>query len=219
MAFDDSTVSAPRLVSVTWTRLPGWCDRFDARHVDSNWQIGPDAVKVENADGTSARFDIPFAPLRETTMSGLLAHLDTPRPMGVLLVRRGGFAVARLLGTHVVDSKVGRRHVQGRTKAGGWSQQRFARRRDNQAQLAFAAAGDYAEAILAPAPHLVILGAGGDRQGLDVVLNRPRLRSLARAPRRQLTVTGDPRRQELLAAVDQLTSVSIQITDGNRRMQ
>jgi len=48
----------------------------------------------------------------------------------------------------VVESKVGQRHVQGRTKAGGWSQQRFARRRANQARAAFEAAGAHAARIL-----------------------------------------------------------------------
>ena len=72
-----------------------------------------------------------------------------PRPSwGVLLVRKGGFAVARLERDRLVESKVGQRHVQGRTKAGGQSQQRFARRRDNQARQAYEAAADHAARIL-----------------------------------------------------------------------
>ena len=65
-----------------------------------------------------------------------LPPAEPPRDWGVLLVRKGGFAVARLAGSEVVASKVGQRHVQGRTKAGGQSQQRFARRRENQARVA-----------------------------------------------------------------------------------
>ena len=45
--------------------------------------------------------------------------------------------MAVVRGTEVVSSMVGRRHVQGKTKAGGQSQQRFARRRDNQARQAY----------------------------------------------------------------------------------
>ena len=66
----------------------------------------------------------------------------------MLLVRKGGFAVARLAATRLVEHKIGQRHVQGRTKAGGQSQQRFARRRDNQARQAYEAAADHAARIL-----------------------------------------------------------------------
>ena len=72
---------------------------------------------------------------------------------GVLLVRKGGFAVARLAAERLVESKVGQRHVQGRTKAGGQSQQRFARRRDNQARQAYEAAADHAARILGERPR------------------------------------------------------------------
>ena len=71
-----------------------------------------------------------------------------PADWGLLLVRKGGFAVARLAGERLVDSKVGQRHVQGRTKAGGQSQQRFARRRGNQARQAYEAAADHAARLL-----------------------------------------------------------------------
>ena len=70
----------------------------------------------------------------------------------MLLVRKGGFAVARLAGDRIVESKVGQRHVQGRTKAGGQSQQRFARRRDNQARQAYEAAAEHAARILGELP-------------------------------------------------------------------
>ena len=68
----------------------------------------------------------------------------------MLLVRKGGFAVAPPARLRIAESKVGQRHVQGRTKAGGQSQQRFARRRDNQARQAYEAAADHAARILAP---------------------------------------------------------------------
>jgi peptide subunit release factor 1 (eRF1) len=56
------------------------------------------------------------------------AAVVAPDRWGVLLVRKGGFAIARLERTALVEHKIGQRHVQGRTKAGGQSQQRFARR-------------------------------------------------------------------------------------------
>ena len=54
--------------------------------------------------------------------------------MVLLLLRRGGYGVGRASqGGALAASKVGTRYVQSRTAAGGWSQHRFARRRDNQA--------------------------------------------------------------------------------------
>ena len=54
-------------------------------------------------------------------------------PLAVVLVRRGGYAVGVASGDRLTAHKVGTRYVQSRTAAGGWSQQRFARRRANQA--------------------------------------------------------------------------------------
>ena len=76
-------------------------------------------------------------------------------------------------------SKVGQRHVQGRTKAGGQSQQRFARRRDNQARQAYEAAAEHAHRILTG--RLTALVCGGDRTAVEQVLADPRLRPLADA--------------------------------------
>ena len=100
-----------------------------------------------------------------------------PPRWGVLLVRKGGFAVARLERERTVESKVGQRHVQGRTKAGGQSQQRFARRRDNQARAAYEAAAEHAARILAGV-RLVV--TGGDHAAVEAVLTDRRLASPGR---------------------------------------
>jgi Actinobacteria/chloroflexi VLRF1 release factor len=122
--------------------------------------------------------------------------------------------VARVVGAETVAVKIGKRHVQGRTKAGGWSQQRFARRRDNQAQSAFGAAADYVESLLLPhADALHLLATGGDRQAVSTVLATPGLSPLASRPRRELTVSGDPGRDVLARAVAELRSVQIEIVD------
>jgi peptide subunit release factor 1 (eRF1) len=94
----------------------------------------------------------------------------------VLLVRKGGFAVARLEGTRLVEHKIGQRHVQGRTKAGGQSQQRFARRRDNQARQAFEAAADHAARILGHVGEVLVV-TGGDHTAVDEVLADGRLKA------------------------------------------
>jgi peptide subunit release factor 1 (eRF1) len=53
-------------------------------------------------------------------------------------------------GGRLTASKVDRQYVQGRTAAGGWSQQRFARRRDNQARAAAADGVDLVVRLLLP---------------------------------------------------------------------
>jgi VLRF1 release factor-like protein len=79
----------------------------------------------------------------------LAAHARAPRTVGVLLVRLGGYAAGVFTGYPPVlaDSKVGSRLVHGRSAAGGWSQQRFARRREKQANEALEAAADTAAAV------------------------------------------------------------------------
>ena len=68
--------------------------------------------------------------------------------------------------------------MQGKTKAGGWSQQRYARRRANQASQAYAEAADVVAMIILPRiDDLDAVVGGGDRAGVDEVLSDPRLGS------------------------------------------
>ena len=77
------------------------------------------------------------------------------------------------------EGKAGSRHVQGRSAAGGWSQQRFARRRAAQADAAFEAAADYAARILLPSvADLDALVLGGERRAVHAVLGDKRLDKL-----------------------------------------
>ncbi|WGL50877.1 acVLRF1 family peptidyl-tRNA hydrolase [Nocardioides sp. BP30] len=137
-------------VLVAVERVQRWIDNFAGRHGGVELAVGDDALRGTAPDGSSFVARLPF----DRSYAGAadpaaFAEAAAPPPdWGVLLVRRGGFAVARLRGGEVVASKVGKRHVQGRTKAGGWSQQRFARRRDNQARVALAAADEHAARIL-----------------------------------------------------------------------
>lgn len=176
-----------RALDIPAERLPAWLAGFSRRHGRTHHEAGPDAVVVRAADGAVARCAVPFPPLDpddDAPFGGLLAHAATDRRVGVLLVRRGGYAVGVFDGTRLIASKVGSRHVQGRTAAGGQSQQRFARRREKQAREAFEAAADVTARVLLP--HLASLDAvvtGGDRAAVDAVLTDRRLAGL-----RSLTV-------------------------------
>ncbi|MBA2444442.1 MAG: hypothetical protein H0V49_03825 [Nocardioidaceae bacterium] len=208
-----------RQVAVPWGRVEGWVGRFEAQHPGAAWTVSPEAVHATCSDGTTATWAIPFADQAEVrTLPELWSHLERPWQLGVILVRRGGFAVAHVIGSEVRETKVGKRHVQGKTKAGGWSQQRFARRRDNQARVAFDAAADHVHAILTPhAGRLDLLGTGGDRAAVAHVLSDPRLARVASRPQRWLGGVADPRRDVLIRAIETTRSVTITVTDPPSR--
>jgi peptide subunit release factor 1 (eRF1) len=132
--------------------------------------------------------------------------------VGVLLVRRGGYAVGVFSGRRLTESKVGSAYVQGRTKAGGWSQQRFARRRANQARGAYGDAADVTARILLPrTSQLAGLSTGGDKPGLRRVLADPRLESLRDLVLPRILTVPDPRLSVLAAAPDQFLAVRIRL--------
>ena len=146
------------------------------------------------------------------------AHVQRPWRLGVILVRRGGFAVAHVRGAEQIETKVGRRHVQGKTKAGGWSQQRFARRRDNQAKEAYEAAAGHAQRILGPvSKNLDLLVVGGDKAGVRAVLDDPRVQTLADVPQQWVTDVADPRRSVLDDVIGRVRSVRIEVVDQQPR--
>jgi hypothetical protein len=161
-------------------------------------------------DGAWARVQVPFQPAGEDWV----AHCERPRLLGLLLIRRGGFAVGVASAGQLTASKVGSRRVQGKTKAGGWSQQRFARRRHNQAREAFAAAADTANRVLIPQlPSLEGLVTGGDRSAVAAVLADPRLEAIAALPRGRCLDVADPRYRVLAQAAREATRIEIEIWD------
>jgi hypothetical protein len=151
--------------------------------------------------------EVPFPPLAGSRLTDLLVHVRRERRIGVLLVRRAGFAVGVFEGRALVASKVDSSYVQGTTKAGGWSQQRYARRRANQASAAFADAADVAARILGDA-DLDALVLGGDRPAVRSVLTDPRLSMLPEPTGPWLQVK-DPKKRVLEAMPEQFLTVRI----------
>ena len=195
-------------------RLSGWIERFDARHPGTQWSVAEDTLTATGPDGTAVSMTIPLAVAALRTPEDVIAHVGRPWRLGVVLVRRGGFAVAYVEGAALVEAKTGRRHVQGKTKAGGWSQHRFANRRDNQARVAFEAAAGYVEQLLLPRrTTLDLLASGGDRRAVDAVLSGAALQPLTMLPQRWLGGVPDPRRAVLDRAIITARSVTIRITD------
>ncbi|WP_337918200.1 acVLRF1 family peptidyl-tRNA hydrolase [Actinopolymorpha pittospori] len=207
-------------------RLDRWLAGFFERHggaAEVGEHTGGDAVRASAetvtfvaADGARAECTVPFPPLRANPAlpdAGLVGHATRDRRVGVLLVRMGGYAAGVFVGRRLEVSKVGARLVQGRTAAGGWSQQRFARRREKQAREAFEAAADVVARVLLPhAADLDAMVVGGDRRAVAQVLEDARL-----APLRTL-VTGphlhvpDPKLAVLRNTPEEFRAVRIRLT-------
>jgi hypothetical protein len=193
-----------RQVSVGAERLERWLAGFAERHDGAETTLAPDVVELVGADGARAWIDVPFPPLA----GDLVEHVRRPRRIGVLLVRRGGYAVGVFDGTALTASKVGSSYVQGSTKAGGWSQQRYARRRANQASAAFAEAADAAARLLGAA-DLDALLAGGDREAVRAVLADRRLAHLE--PSGPWLEVKDPKLKVLADTPEQFRAVRIRL--------
>jgi hypothetical protein len=193
-------------------RLVRWVDNFATRHGEASLTVAAGALRGDAADRSWFAAALPFGRAYDgpAEVSGFLAAGGPPPSWGVLLVRKGGFAVARLEGERLVESKVGQRHVQGRTKAGGQSQQRFARRRDNQARDAYGAAAGHAARILAGLDGPLV--TGGDHSAIDAVLTDPRLSGLTVVE--PWLAVPDPRRAILDAAVLDAQAVAIEVVNS-----
>ena len=178
-----------RTVLVAPERLRGWTERFAARHGEVDTSRRGASVVLRAADGAVATWD------------------ETPAPprFGIVLARRGGYAVGLVDGAELTRSKCGTRYVQGRTKAGGWSQQRYARRRANQADGLIDACAAAVERVLGPAGAVPVFG-GGDRPMVPAVLARAA--AVTTLQGRWLDVP-EPRHAVLVQAVEQARAVTI----------
>ena len=202
-----------RTVLVPRERMVRWCENFATRHEAASYAVAAGSLHVTAPDGASAVARLPFGEeyAGPADPVAFAAAVTMPSRWGILLVRKGGFAVATVDHARVEASKVGQRHVQGRTKAGGQSQQRFARRRDNQARQAYEAAAEHAHRILVG--RLTALVCGGDRTAVEQVLEDPRLRPLAVLRVDPWLAVPDPRRAVLDQAVLDAGSVAVTVTE------
>ncbi|WP_448626482.1 acVLRF1 family peptidyl-tRNA hydrolase [Geodermatophilus sp. URMC 64] len=209
-----------RLLGVVPERLGTWLDGVADRHGSfTKVAVDDGAVRITCADGTALTLRAPFDWTPEPALlSGFTATARQPRRAAVLLVRRGRWAVGVFDGADLVVSKVDARLVQGRTAAGGWSQQRFARRRSNQTDAVVAAAADTAARVLLPhAGSVEALFTGGDRGLVDTVLADPRLAPLAALRREPALEVGDPTKAVLLTSPRQFRAVAVHIVEPGDR--
>jgi hypothetical protein len=196
-----------RRLEIAGPRFPGWLERLVADHPGAQVLV----------DGPLTRVDWPGG----SAVCEAFGH----DPLAVLLVRRGGYAVGLAHGDALVAAKTGRRHVQGRTAAGGWSQQRFARRREGQADALVEAVAGHALRILVREPRAggrdragvggipAGLVLAGDRRLAAAVLAEPGLQALRELSRRELYDLPDPDARVLATAVQRARAVRVAIDD------
>lgn len=206
-----------RTAFVSGPRLAGWAERFGASHGGYVLQDGDDGLRLAAADGTVALLQAPWpADGRPGRGAGPLERLaalaSQPRRLGLLLVRRGGYGLGVASEGVLLASKAGTRYVQSRTAAGGQSQQRFARRRSNQADALVAAVAQQAADVFR-STDFEYLVPGGDRALADLVLQEPVLRDYARLPRLPYLDTAEPRAAVVKKAAADACSVRITVTD------
>lgn len=208
-----------RTAFVPGVRLPGWAERFGASHGGYRLQDDDDGLRLLAADGTEALLQAPWpADGRPGRGSGPLERLaalaSQPRRLGLLLVRRGGYGIGVASEGILLASKAGTRYVQSRTAAGGQSQQRFARRRSNQADSLVAAVAGQAVDVFRTAAFEYLV-PGGDRTLADLVLQEPVLRDYAHLPRLAWLDVAEPRAAVLKKAAADACSVRITVTDAS----
>jgi len=233
-----------RWIEVSPERLASWLESFAQRHGGVVVKPQPAVVTYHAEDGAVAECHVPFPPLprdaaqtappRDAAQTApprdagqaadtiadsaerISVHARSPRTVGVLLVRLGGYAAGVFTGpeARLAASKVGSRLVHGRSAAGGTSQQRFARRREKQASEALGAAANTAAAVFGPyAGKLDAVVLGGDRRAVAGLRDDPRLRPyLELAVDRFLTVP-DPRLAVLRGAPRQFRAIRIRLTE------
>ncbi|WP_020672753.1 acVLRF1 family peptidyl-tRNA hydrolase [Amycolatopsis nigrescens] len=211
-----------RVVEVPPERLAGWFGRFAERNDGVlATRLAAAEVVVTGGNGTTATAVVPFAPLAVQpgeraglSIEPLVEHVFLPRRVGLLLVRLGGRSVGIAEHGRVLLSRTDRHLVHGRSAAGGWSQQRFARRREGQARQALRAAAEDALEVLGPRlAELDAVVLGGDRRALEELRADRRLAPLfALAGPRVLDIP-EPRRTVLDDAAERAFATEILVRE------
>ncbi|WP_299165748.1 acVLRF1 family peptidyl-tRNA hydrolase [uncultured Arthrobacter sp.] len=216
-----------RSVLVPPERLAGWVQRFGDRNgaFSAEQPAGaPGVLILRAANGCTAEITTPLAAFGQHQTAGesvsceprravkeLIRQASVPVTVGLLLIRRGGYGVGLARKGTLIASKNGTRYVQSRTAAGGWSQQRFARRRANQADALVETAAERAAALFAErAPDC--LQPGGDAKLFSECVAHVKLAPYRVLPRLPLLPVPDPRQNVLRQAAADARALRISLT-------
>ena len=172
-------------------------------------------MRLVALDGAAASFAAPPGAPVATNLDDFVTIAQQTRRLGLLLARQASVAVGIAVGERLEVSKVDAFYVQSRTAAGGWSQQRYARRRSNQAKAAAEDAADLVVRLLLPAlDGLAAVVTGGDRRTVEAILADDRLAPVAARRADRFLDVAEPRLAVLEAAVGAARAVRIVIHDA-----
>lgn len=210
-------MSEPRRIDVAVDRLDRWIAGFVERHGEPTWSREDRAYRLDSDDGAWAKLSAwhPTEPVSPGVMPvDLAGWARAPEHFAIVLIRRGGYAVGRVRGADLVAHKCGTRYVQSRTAAGGWSQQRYARRRSNQADALVDKTVEQVAVLLQADSSAEGLVVGGDTSLTAAVLTDRRLVRLLDLPQREFYDIPDPRLRVLHSVADRAHSVSVTVSNG-----
>lgn len=208
-----------RTLDIGPERIERWVTGFAQRHGGAGWVALGDVMQFTGADGATASLAVPFPPLPagwagEQPIASIVEHARVRRVVAILLVRLGGYAAGVFDGAELIASKVGSRQVHGRSAAGGWSQHRFARRREGQVKVALDKAADTAAEVILPLlARLDAVVTGGDRTALQTVLADPRLLRLRPLVTARILDVPDPRARVLRDSLEACRAIRVTLSE------
>lgn len=195
---------ARRTAFVPAARLGAWLSRFTAAHGGQlALEDTDDGVSLRLRDGAVALLSPPWPddgrPGRGANLLDRIESLAAQeRRLGIVLVRRGGYAVGVAVGGKLVAHKVGTASARSR---GG----------DQAAAIVERAAAEAAKIFAGTS--FEYLAPGGDKQLVESVLAAPQLRTVASRPRLAALAVVDPKMAVLEKAAADFCSVRIQISE------
>jgi hypothetical protein len=212
-----------KTVEVIADRIRGWFARFTLRHQNVRTvELSTECLRVEAVDGATATAEVPFGPLLlaepvhelDSAIDTVLTHLALPRLVGLVLVRLGGHSIGIAQAGTVLVSTTDQLPVHGRNTAGGWSQQRFARRRIGQARVAVQHAAADVRRVLGPrVGELSAVVLGGDIQMLTALRAEPGLAEIFALARPRVLDVPEPRRAVLDEAARRVLALEILVRE------
>jgi hypothetical protein len=210
-----STPGAGRQVNVSPERLAGWLHGFAERHGEPTTEVTAESLTLSSPDRAQAVIALAWGPIPGLgdAQTEVVESMLRSRRVAALIVRRRGHAVGIFDGSQLLSGRHHGHYVQGHTKAGGWSQQRYARRRANQADRAYASAIEDAVGLLVPASGITTLATGGDQAGIEMVLADQRLARLRELPRLRVPGVPDPNAGVLASFADRFRAVHIIVNE------
>nr|WP_306422509.1 Vms1/Ankzf1 family peptidyl-tRNA hydrolase [Paenarthrobacter aurescens] len=182
-----------RTAVVPAERLLGWVERFKASHGALQEDFHDDGLLLRAADGAAALLRAPWLadgrPGRGATELERLASLAAQeRGLGLVLVRRGGYAVASASGATILASKTGNRHLESKSTA------------------------EHAARIFAR-HRIEYIVPGGDRTLVEQVLAQPALKTVAGRTRLAFLDIQVAKSNVLPKAAADACSIRITVTD------